>query len=120
MFEASDFKARYKEFKDSEDLDITVQIEECKTLLNAQKYGAKYKQALFLLVAHELYLSVNLSHEAGVVVSRGIEGGSVSLMNLSKNNKELYYSKTAYGSKFLVLKGSIRVAGIVLCESMQG
>jgi len=115
--DASTFKARYKEFIEVEDSDITIQLEECSTLLNAEQYGSKYQIALFLLVAHELYLIANPSNEAGVVVSRSIEGGSISLMNLSKNQKELYYSKSNYGLKYLTIKSSIRFIGAVLCES---
>jgi len=111
------FKARYKEFEHVDNEDITMHLEECSTLLNASKLGAKYQQLLFLLVAHELYLQANQTNEAGVVVSRAIEGGSVSIKNIATNERDLYYSKSLYGLKYLALKKSVRFVGAVLCES---
>ncbi len=109
------FKARYKEFIAVDDSDIIIQLEECSTLLNEKIYSNKYEIALFLLVAHELYLMQNIN-ELGVIASRSIEGGSVSFKNLSKDQQELYYSKTNYGLKYLAIKKMVRFTGAVLCE----
>ena len=111
----STFKARYTEFQEVEDEVVTVQLEECSTLLSADKIGSKYQQLLFLLVAHELYLIANPQNEAGVMVARSNEAGSISLKNLATNETELYYSKTAYGQKYLAIKKTVRFAGAVLC-----
>jgi hypothetical protein len=111
------FKARYKEFENVADKDIIMHLEECSTLLNASKLGAKYQQLLFLLTAHELHLQANPTNEAGVVASRAIEGGSISIKNIATNERDLYYSKSSYGLKYLALKKSVRFVGAVLCES---
>lgn len=115
--DASTFKARYKEFQAIDDSEVTTILEECSTLLNASKLGSKYQQLLFLLTAHELHLIQNPPDFAGVVVSRGIEGGSVSIKNVATNERDLYYSLTTYGVKFLAIKKTVRFAGAVLCES---
>ncbi len=117
MIDATTFKARYKEFKEVADEVVTMHLEECSALLNASNLGAKYQQLLFLLTAHELYLEANPTNEAGVVVSRAIEGGSISIKNLATNERDLYYSKSSYGLKYLALKKSVRFVGAVLCES---
>lgn len=114
--DATTFKARYKEFEEVANEDITIQLEECSTLLNAERYGSKYQMALFLLMAHELQLIAKPNTKAGVVVSKSIEGGSVSIKNLATNENQLYYSLTSYGQKFLAIKKTIRFVGTVLCD----
>lgn len=114
---ATTFKTRYKEFKDVADEDVTMHLEESSTLLNASKLGAKYQQLLFLLTAHELKLQENPTDKAGVVVSRAIDGGSISIKNIATNERDLYYSKSSYGLKYLAIKRSVRFVGDVLCES---
>lgn len=106
------FKARYPEFTQS-DAIIGTHFNECLPLLSADKYGSKYEQCLFLLTAHELKLLELGDSASEVIVSRGIEGGSVSFMNLSRDNRELYLSKTLYGQKFSAIKKTVRFAGAV-------
>ena len=113
--DAQAFKTRYKTFESVDDTIISTHLEESKTLLSAEHYGKKYTQALFLLTAHELQIEAE-GNENEVITSAGIEGGSTSFKNLAKDNYELYYSKTLYGSKFLALKKTVRFVGAVLCE----
>lgn len=115
--DSATFKARYTEFESVEDSIVNTQLEECSTLLNAERYGSKYQMALFLLMAHELQLIAKPPKEVGgVVVSKSIEGGGVSIKNLATNENQLYYSLTSYGQKFLAIKKTVRFVGAVLCD----
>jgi hypothetical protein len=110
------FKARYTEFNDVADEVVAVHLEECATLLSVDKYGAKYNQALALLVAHELKLIEIGVDDYEVELSRSIAGGGRTIKNIATTDYQLYYSRSAYGSKFLALKKTIRFSGAVLCE----
>jgi len=115
MADVSSFKARYQEFQALDDALVTVHLTECMTLLSADKYGSKYEQCLYLLTAHELKLLELGVDDSEVIVSRSIEGGSVTFKNLATDERQLYYSKTAYGQKFLAIKKTVRFVGSV-CE----
>jgi len=118
LYSAADFKTRFPEFTAVEDPTVTTHLEECGTMLSADKYGAKYQQALFLLTAHRLKLieddTNGLNVGGNIVASRSIEGGSISFKNTATTTTELYYSKTSYGLAFMVLKKTVRFSGAVL------
>lgn len=118
MLDVASFRARYPEFTVELFADpiATSILEESLTLLSAEKCGAKHEMLIFLLMAHELKLTTIISDDAGVEISRSIEGGGRSIKNVATNEYQLYYSKTSYGQKFLAMKKTIRFAGAVLTE----
>lgn len=118
MVDVTTFRTRYPEFTQESfnDTVVTTHLEESKTLLSVDKCGKKYELLIFLLMAHELKLKGTETIEAGVEISRSIEGGSRTLKNIATTDKQLYYSKTSYGQKYLAIKATIRFAGTVLCE----
>lgn len=111
----SEFRERYPEFTTEafNDTVVTLHLTECASFLSADKYGSKYDLCLYLLTAHELTLIGKTGESSEVVVSRGIEGGSVTYKNLAQDSRELYYTKTAYGQKFLAIKKTVRFVGAV-------
>lgn len=112
MADLAGFKARYPEFTQADGI-ITLHLDECKSFLSVDGYGSKYEQCLYLLTAHELKLLELGDSASEVITARGIEGGSVSFLNLSTNNRELYLSKTTYGQKFSAIKKTVRFVGAV-------
>jgi hypothetical protein len=116
MTDVAGFRTRYPEFTIElfpEPITTSI-LEESKTLLSVEKCGAKYEMLVFLLLAHELQLTTIKNNDAGVEVSRSIEGGGRSIKNVATNDYQLYYSKTSYGQKFLAMKKTIRFIGVVL------
>lgn len=109
------FRTRYPEFTQGsfDDLIVQTHLNECALMLSEEKYGKKFEQCLFLLTAHELKLKSLGVDSQKSVSARSIEGGSISYINLATNDYQLYYSKTAYGQKFLTLKRTIRFVGTV-------
>lgn len=113
------FKTRYPDFETIEDGKIEIILEESKFFVNSKTFQAKTEMALFLLVAHELTLQQVLSNNGDTdkVISRSIEGGSVTIAHTqAKDTLEAYYQKTIYGEKFLAVKKSVRFVGAVLTE----
>lgn len=112
---AAEFKSYYPIFKDKENDLIEKLLKDAKTMINEKVFSQKYAKAIFLLVAHSLKIEELRKDDIDeAVVSRSNDAGSVSILNPSKDFRELYYSKTSYGVEFLALKKTNRVVGFVI------
>lgn len=120
----SDFKALYPNLIGSgetavSDEVITKHLEEQKVLLNQSRLGSKYELLLGLLIAHEIKLDL-LSKEpipqdvTQIITARSTTAGSASILNMSKDFKDQYYSATSYGVKYLAYRTTKRFTGAVL------
>lgn len=115
----ADFKETYPVFNDVENSTIEKLLEDAKKMINEKIFSQKYTKAIFLLVAHALEIEELRKDDLDeAVVSRSTEAGSVSIVNPSKDFRELFYSKTSYGVEYLALRRSIRKVGYVLDGSI--
>ena len=108
-----DFKTKFTEFTEVDNAKIELFLLEAETLFS-ENIGAKYETLVSLHVAHELALDSQNKPFIGDVVSRSIEGGSITYATIRHDSNSLYYSSSRYGKKLLaILTNSRKFAGSV-------
>lgn len=112
---ATQFKARFTEYAATADARIDIFIADAVALLNETYWGTQYDLGLYYLSAHYLYLAdksaAGSKLNSGPVASKAVDGVSISYTNTTSTDEtDDYYRSSAYGQRYLALRGSLGVA----------
>jgi len=118
----AEFIARFPAFSSIAETEVTAIIAESVALLSVSAWGEMFSNGVMYDAAHNLAMDHVLNSElnggqqaaAGPVTSSSAAGISISFDSPKYNEKnasDSWYSKTAYGQKFMRLRNTVVPAG---------